>query len=62
MKLGNRMPVDLGVVLVAGLTMALAGCTGVLGGQHTEVKLRSGLWKPPGSGVVICGRRATGEV
>jgi hypothetical protein len=27
MKLGNRMPVDLGVVLVAGLTMALAGCT-----------------------------------
>jgi hypothetical protein len=27
MKLGNRMPVDVGVVLVAGLTMALAGCT-----------------------------------
>ena len=27
MKLGNRMPVDLGIVLVAGLTMALAGCT-----------------------------------
>jgi hypothetical protein len=23
----NRMPVDVGVVLVAGLTMALAGCT-----------------------------------
>ena len=27
MKLGNRMPVDVGVVLVAGLTMALSGCT-----------------------------------
>ena len=27
MKLGNRTPVDLGIVLVAGLTMALAGCT-----------------------------------
>jgi len=27
MKLGNRMPVDVGVVLVAGLTMALTGCT-----------------------------------
>jgi hypothetical protein len=27
MKLGNRMPVDVGVILVAGLTMALAGCT-----------------------------------
>ena len=27
MKLGNRLPVELGVVLVAGLTMALAGCT-----------------------------------
>ena len=27
MKLGNRMPVDVGIVLVAGLTMALAGCT-----------------------------------
>ena len=27
MKLGNRLPVDVGVVLVAGLTMALSGCT-----------------------------------
>ena len=27
MKFGNRMPVDVGVVLVAGLTMALSGCT-----------------------------------
>jgi len=26
MKLGNRLPVDVGVVLVAGLTMALSGC------------------------------------
>ena len=27
MKLGNRLPVDVGVVLVAGMTMALSGCT-----------------------------------
>jgi hypothetical protein len=27
MKFGNRLPVDVGVILVAGLTMALSGCT-----------------------------------